>query len=151
MLDNGNLYLIDTTSKLLPSAPPILEIGSFCGLSTNVLTHFKRKCGLKSRLVSCDKWEFENDNKDDPYLGASLILLSDYKAFVRESYIRNTPACSAAMTPFRMEATYNEFFAGWREKKEVRDVLGQAMKLGGPISRSYIDGTIGMKARKRIF
>ncbi len=47
MLERGNLYLIDLAMKQLPSAAPVLEIGSFCGLSTNVLTHYKRKYGVK--------------------------------------------------------------------------------------------------------
>src|SRR5271169_3784384 len=89
MLDKGNLYLIDLAMKQLPSAAPLLEIGSFCGLSTNVLTHYKRKYGLQNRLVTCDKWEFENADKDNPYVGSSPILFSNYKLFVRESYIRN--------------------------------------------------------------
>ena len=69
MLDTGNLHLIDTAMKQLPSAAPILEIGSFCGLSANVLTHYKRKYGAKNRLVTCDKWEFENAGKGSDHIG----------------------------------------------------------------------------------
>ncbi|MGC1267680.1 MAG: hypothetical protein WA853_15460, partial [Candidatus Acidiferrum sp.] len=38
MLERGNLHLIDLAMRQLPSDAPILEIGSFCGLSTNILT-----------------------------------------------------------------------------------------------------------------
>ena len=72
MLTRGNLHLIDTAMKQLPSAAPILEIGSFCGLSANVLTHYKRKYDVKNRLVTCDKWEFENATKATDHVGARL-------------------------------------------------------------------------------
>jgi len=140
MLDKGNLYLIDLAMKQLPSAAPILEIGSFCGLSTNVLTHYKRKYGLKNRLVTCDKWEFENTDKDNPYVGASPILFSNYKLFARESYIRNTRMFSGDDLPFTVEAASDEFFAAWKAKEEAHDVLGRPLTLGGPMSFCYVDG-----------
>src|SRR6516164_5638066 len=59
MLDRGNLYLMDYAINQLPSNAPIVEIGSFCGLSTNLLTHYKRKHKRTNRLVTCDKWDFE--------------------------------------------------------------------------------------------
>lgn len=151
MLDNGNLYLIDLALKQLPSAAPLLEIGSFCGLSTNVLTHFKRKYRLKNRLVTCDKWDFENDDKDNEHIGGSPILFSDYKSFVRESYIRNTRMFSGDDLPCTIEVTSDEFFAAWRDKKETLDVLGRPVTLGGPISFCYIDGDHSYSGAKKDF
>jgi hypothetical protein len=151
MLDKGNLFLIDLAMKQLPSAAPILEIGSFCGLSANVLTHYKRKYGLKNRLITCDKWEFENTAKDSRHLGASPVLFSDYKNFVRESYLRNIRLFSADDLPFTVEAYSDEFFAAWNEKKETCDVLGRPLTLGGPISFCYIDGDHTYEGVKKDF
>ena len=64
MLDRGNLYLIDYALSHLSSSAPFLEIGSFCGLSANLITHYKRKHGLTNKLFTCDSWKFENDDKD---------------------------------------------------------------------------------------
>lgn len=140
MLDKGNLHLMDLAMKQLPGSAPILEIGSFCGLSTNLLTHFKRKYGLKNRLITCDKWVFENADEQGPHIGTSPVLFSDYKEFVRNSYLRNIRLFSADDLPFTVEATSDEFFPAWREQKETRDVLGRPLILGGPISFCYIDG-----------
>src|SRR5208337_4385692 len=60
MLAAGNHYLFDHAIRHLPSAAPILEIGSFCGLSTNVISHLKRVHGVRNPLVTCDNWQFEN-------------------------------------------------------------------------------------------
>src|ERR1051326_5368411 len=73
MLDRGNLYLIDHAIRNLPSGAPILEIGSFCGLSANLLTHYKRKHGKANRLFTCDKWEFENADRDTGHVGGSPV------------------------------------------------------------------------------
>ncbi len=151
MLERGNLYLIDLAMKQLPSVAPFLEIGSFCGLSTNVLTHYKRKYGLKNRLVTCDKWEFENDDKHNPYVGASPILFDSYKVFIRESYIRNTRMFSCDDLPFTLETTSDEFFTAWRGKNEAYDVIGRSLTLGGPISFCYVDGNHTYEGVKKDF
>jgi hypothetical protein len=62
MLDPGNIYWMDYAIRNLPGAGRILEIGSFCGLSTNVITHFKRLHGKRNPLITCDQWDFENTN-----------------------------------------------------------------------------------------
>src|ERR1700688_3935973 len=63
MLDRGNLYLMDYAMQRLPSSSPLVEIGTFCGLSTNLLTHYERKYGVSSRLIICDKWESKSPKK----------------------------------------------------------------------------------------
>jgi len=151
MLDKGNLQLIDTAMKQLPSAAPILEIGSFCGLSANVLTHYKRKYSVKNKLVTCDEWEFENAGKSSDHIGNSPILFSDYKTFVRESFLRNARLFSGDDLPFTMEATSDEFFAAWREGKAAQDVFGRPMTMGGPISFCYIDGDHTYEGAKKDF
>jgi len=150
MLERGNLYLIDYAISHLPSAAPILEIGTFCGLSTNVIAHFKRKHGVNNPLITCDKWEFENVN-GRANIADSPVLFSEYKKFVKNSYIRNMQMFSPDDLPFTFELTANEFFEKWKNGKVCADVLGRTYTLGGPISFCYIDGNHTYEYAKQDF
>jgi len=150
MLEKGNLYSIDYAISHLPSAAPILEIGSFCGLSTNVIAHFKRKHGVSNPLITCDKWEFENVN-GRPQIADSPVLFSDYKTLVKDSYVRNIGVFSRDDLPFTLEMTANEFFDAWKGEKNGVDVLGRSRKLGGSFSFCYIDGNHTYEYAKQDF
>jgi hypothetical protein len=149
MLNRGNLYSFDYAIRNLPSPAPIVEIGSFCGLSTNLLTYFKEKHGVRNRLITSDKWEFEG--REESCLGDSLITHLDYRAFVKESYVRNIRMFSRADLPYTVEMLSDEFFEAWRRGDEVNDVLGRAVKLGGPVSFCYIDGNHTYEYARRDF
>ena len=56
MIDKGNIYAFDYAIKRLPSENPIVEIGSFCGLSTNILSYLLKKYSKKNKLFSTDEW-----------------------------------------------------------------------------------------------
>ncbi|NES76797.1 MULTISPECIES: hypothetical protein [unclassified Okeania] len=43
MLNMGNIWCFDYAISHIPSKAPIIEIGSFCGLSANVITYLKLK------------------------------------------------------------------------------------------------------------
>jgi hypothetical protein len=150
MLERGNLYSIDYAIGHLPSAAPILEIGSFCGLSTNVIAHFKRKHGVSNPLITCDKWEFENVNGRSN-IADSPVIFSEYKTFSKNSYIRNIEMFSRDDLPFTFEMTANEFFDAWKDRKNCSDILGRTRNLGGPISFCYIDGNHTYEYAKQDF
>jgi len=150
MLERGNLYLIDYAISHLPSTAPILEIGSFCGLSTNVIARFKRKHGVSNPLITCDRWEFENVNGRSN-IADSPVLFSEYKTFSKNSYIRNIQMFSRDDLPFTVEMTSSEFFHAWRDRKNCSDILGRFRNLGGPFSFCYIDGNHTYEYAKQDF
>lgn len=150
MLEKGNLYSFDYAISHLPSSAPILEIGTFCGLSTNAITHFKRKHGVTNPLVTCDKWEFENVN-GRVKIPNSPVLFADYRRFSKESYIRNVRMFSSDDLPHTFEMTANEFFAAWAGRRNSTDVLGRSYELGGPFSFCYIDGNHTYEFAKQDF
>jgi hypothetical protein len=150
MLEKGNQFLIDYAIQHLPSNAPMLEIGSFCGLSTNVITHLKRVRGARNPLFTSDKWQFENVN-DRPALPNSPVSFSDYGTFVKESFIRNIKLFSPDDLPIAMEMFSDEFFEAWANNRTGNDVLGRRVTLGGPLSFCYVDGNHTYECAKRDF
>jgi len=150
MLNRGNLYCFDLAIRNLPSSAPILEIGSFCGLSTNLLTHYKEMHGVQTRLITCDKWEFEGSEKELIDQSPS-IKHSEYRAFVKDTYQRNVRMFSRNDLPYTVEKLSDEFFEAWSREETVQDVFGRNLKLGGPISFCYVDGNHSYDYVKRDF
>jgi Methyltransferase domain len=150
MLNRGNLFCFDFAIRNLPSSAPILEIGSFCGLSTNALTHYKEIHGVKNRLITCDKWEFERPDKELISENSS-IRHTEYKEFVKDTFLRNVRMFSRNDLPYTVEKFSDEFFEAWDREETVQDVFGRNLKLGGPLSFCYIDGNHTYEFVKRDF
>tara|TARA_B100000767_G_C19648413_1_gene485618 strand:- start:146 stop:862 length:717 start_codon:yes stop_codon:yes gene_type:complete len=149
MLDPGNVYAMKHVIKNLPTRDPIIEIGSFCGLSTNVLSYFLRKEKKENIFFCSDKWIFEG-SENTTFLGLSDISSRDYKSFVKDTFIRNINFFSPNR-PHPIELFSDEFFEKWENKSEVIDVFNQSIKLGGYISFCYIDGNHTYDFAKRDF
>src|SRR5689334_22875641 len=58
MLNDGNIYCFEYVIKNLPSRNPIIEIGSFCGLSTNLISFYLREFNKSNHLITSDRWIF---------------------------------------------------------------------------------------------
>jgi len=150
MLHVGNRYCFDYAISHLPSHAPIVEIGSFCGLSTNFLTYYKKRHGRENKIFNCDRWEFENTDKSSP-LDELAITHAEYRAFVKDTYTRNVEFFSRLDRPHTIEMFSDEFFSAWRDKSESTDIFGRQVQLGGPISFCYIDGNHSYEFAKRDF
>ena len=151
ILERGNLYSFDYAIRNLPSAAPILEIGSYCGLSANLLTYFKKKHGVKNLLITCDKWEFQKPDNSTCDLARSPIHHKDLEQFARDSYLRNTKMFSNDDLPFTFEMTSDELFESWQAAEPKTDVFGRTLTLGGPLSFCFIDGNHTYEYAKRDF
>jgi hypothetical protein len=149
MLNKGNLLCFDYALRHLPSKNPMVEIGLFAGLSTNLLTYFKQKHGVTNTLFNCDKWIFESSGEGS--LCGGPVTHAQYRTFVRDSYIRNVRTFSHESLPHTIEAFSDEFFTAWREGRTTTDVFGRTAQLGGPISFCYIDGNHTYDFAKRDF
>jgi hypothetical protein len=137
MQDPGNLYLFDLAIRNAPEAP-MLEIGSFCGLSTNIVQYLKRKHGRTVPLFSCDKWIFEGSA--DPLPATAGASHDDIRKYVMECFARSVRTFSSSDLPFSIEATSDEFFRKWETRTQVSDVFGRSVALGGPLGFCFIDG-----------
>lgn len=140
MLARGNVDCFDFAMRNLPSRAPMLEIGSFCGLSTNVLTYLKSRHKVEAHLFTCDNWSFEGGGATQFLGDATFVSHAAYREFVKETFLRNVRMFSGHALPYTIEASSEEFFAAWSADQTLRDVFGRSVRLGGPISFCYIDG-----------
>lgn len=136
MQRRGNIHLFDLAIRTAPEAS-FLEIGSFAGLSANIIQHLKRKHGRREPLFTCDKWIFEGD-ADLPI--DAPVSAEDLRAYVRESFKRSVRRFNDGDLPFTVEATSDEFFLAWRKRARVEDVFGRTEELGGPLGFCFVDG-----------
>jgi hypothetical protein len=151
MLDRGNVWSIDYALSHLPSAAPMLEIGSFCGLSTNVIGYLKQRHGVTNRLYTCDRWQFENSDHGTMLGDSKAITHAEYRAFVKATFERNVRFFSSADLPFALELFSDEFFEAWNKRETRSDVFGRECTLGGPLSFCYIDGNHTYENARRDF
>lgn len=162
-LARGNAHCFDYAIKHLPSSAPIVEIGSFCGLSANMMTYLKEKYAVRNTLITCDRWLFREIDQDDlkiegaevdqsAMIGDSKIIShSDYHEFVKETFIRNVKMFSRYDLPYTIELFSDEFFHAWSKGEPKNDVLNRKITLGGPISFCYIDGNHSYEFARRDF
>ncbi len=150
MLNRGNIYCFNYAIQNLPSDNPIIEIGSFCGLSTNVIAYLLKKYNKQNKIITSDKWIFEGA-ETNPYLPNSDISHSDYRKFVIETFKKNIEFFSKGNLPFPIEVFSDDFFTLWQSEKMVKDIFNRDIKLGGGISFAYIDGNHTYDYSKRDF
>lgn len=150
-LNPGNVPAMEYALQHLPDGSAMVEIGTYCGLSTCVLGYFREKYGVKNPFFNCDRWDFEDQQLGQPLGDSKHVTHDQYKAFVRASYLRNLQTYCAQDLPSTVEAYSDTFFEWWQEKREVQDVFGHTVRMGGPISFCYIDGNHTYEFAKRDF
>ncbi|MBI4962249.1 MAG: class I SAM-dependent methyltransferase [Desulfomonile tiedjei] len=133
----GNLFCFDYAIGNLPSESPIVEIGSFCGLSTNLINYYKARHKVVNPLICCDKW---TTHSGDSTIAGSRLTERDLAAFMREAYMNSTRAFSKEDLPYGVEMFSGPFFEAWQERKVLNDVTGRPVQLGGGISFCFVDG-----------
>ncbi len=145
-LPPGNVLSMEHALAHLPGDAPVLEIGSWCGLSANVLTYLKAKHGRANRLVTCDPWY-----PGDTDLEGTNIPGSAYADFILDTFLRTTLMFSGHDLPASFRLTSDEFFDAWRAGAEMTDLFGHPFRLGGPLSFCYIDGDHTFEPVRRDF
>jgi hypothetical protein len=138
MLEPGNVWSMEYAIRHLPSRHPLVEIGSFAGLSTNVICHLLRKHGRDNAFFTCDNWDVTGRRSTTPIPGSD-IAFPDYANYVKASCLRNLEFFSPGNRPHTIEASSTEFFEKWDQGERVTDVFGRGARLGGPISFCYVD------------
>ena len=150
-LDQGHLYCFDYAIKHLKSDAPILEIGAYCGLSTCVISHYKRKHNKLNKLISVDTWGFE-DSKNSMYAKDANYELESIQSFVLDSYKKNVNFFSKEDLPTAVHTTSDDFFDKVKKREQIECVIGEPiLKPIEKISFAFIDGNHTYPFVKRDF
>lgn len=141
MIDNGNIIALDHAIKHMPTQGAIIEIGTFCGLSTNIITHLQRRHNRTHQpLITCDPWQFEGADTPDTPMSNSGITFGEYRKHILQTCKQNLQAFSRNQLPCTIETTSNTFFHHWQNHHTQTDIFHRTIQLGGPIALAYIDG-----------
>ena len=150
MLDWRNVRLFDYCIPRLPSDAPLLEIGSFAGLSLNNLVYLARKYGRPNAIFSVDNWSL-GAHHGYRVTEEFEVEFDAYRPHVIETFRRNVQLFSADRLPHHLELNSDAFFNCWAAGEKLTDFFGRTVKLGGPISFAYIDGDHSYEQSRRDF
>lgn len=138
-LHHGNVELFDYCLANLPSAAPVIEIGSFAGLSLNTIIYLLKRHGRSNPVFSVDEWTWRNPNRADVFR-ADTVSMEEHRHLVMETFRRNVSLYSRSNLPHHIVANSDRFFAEWAACNSTTDFFSREVALGGPISFAYIDG-----------
>ena len=146
MLKPGNIRLMDMAIQQMPEHGSVIEIGSYGGLSANLLIYLMDKHGRNHPFFTCDAWIYEGYTdhvKDKPEThidGRPDVARSAYAAYMKQVFIQATTLLSSHRLPYSFHMHSDTFFETWAAGETATDVFGRTRQLGGGIAFAYIDG-----------
>ncbi|MBX7241979.1 MAG: class I SAM-dependent methyltransferase [Bacteroidia bacterium] len=146
MLKEGNIRLMNFAVKNMPAEGSVVEIGSYGGLSTNLIIYLMRKHKKSNSFFTCDAWVYEGFNDhlqeiSDVHIdGRTDILRTDYSVYLKNAFINSTTFLSPQNLPYSFHMFSDLFFDNWHNCRSESDIFGRKVELGGNICFAYIDG-----------
>jgi len=151
-LNDNDIIALEYGIRHINTQFPAIEIGSFCGLSTNIISFYMRKYNKDNPLFCSDKWITDYSWVDSGMKNLEPeINIEIYNAFLKESFINNCRMFSRTNLPYAIEEFSDDFFTLWKNNQRVKDVFGRDAELGGNISFAFIDGMHTYDFAKRDF
>lgn len=155
MLHEGNPYLMDYAIKNMPEGNYVLEIGSWAGLSTNLLLHLMKKYNRKEQFLGCDPWMYGYDDskEGDSYFidGRDDVSRTTYMEYIKKGFKESVLLFHPDRLPHTFHLKSDDFFEHFSRQSELTDVFGRSTKLEGSLSFCYIDGNHTYEFVKRDF
>jgi hypothetical protein len=140
-LHRGNVHAISYSIKNMPPQTSIIEVGVFCGLSTNVIAYFRKLHNREDSLIfNTDIWQLYGY---DPIqqIGTTEVTKKQYRNHLIATYQSNVEFFSKSKNISTFEMHSDIFFDSWGKALTTTDLRGQGIQLGGPIGFAYIDGS----------
>ena len=150
-LHPGNLYCFDYAINNLPSDSPVVEIGSFSGLSTNIISYYLRLHNRANKVICADPWNIPLESGVSRCDNPLVISEKQLRNFIKSNFIKSINEFSKNNLPYLVESYSNDFFESWKKGQTVKDVLKRKVELTGKISFCYIDGDHSYKQTKEDF
>ena len=156
MLHKGNIYLMDYALKNMPANGVVIEIGSYGGLSTNLMLHLLTKNDRVEKLINCDPWMYEGftdrfGTTSNTIDGRKDISRDAYSTYMKNNFINSIQFLHKDNLPHTFQLTSDEFFIEYDKKVNTKDIFNQTIQLGTQISFAYIDGNHEYEYVKRDF
>ncbi|MES2218078.1 MAG: class I SAM-dependent methyltransferase [Pseudomonadota bacterium] len=146
--DNSNIKMLDYCMRHIP-AGAVIEIGSFCGLSTGIISHTLRRYGKQNPFFSMDDWQFEGFI--DTGSVSNVFTHNDWSAYTENLFKLSTALTTKGINHSHIKVQSNEFFNLWSSANTVTDLAGRNVLLGGEIAFAYIDGDHSYAQAKQDF
>jgi hypothetical protein len=145
----GNVRAFECCVRNMPADTSMVEIGSFLGLSTNIIAYAAHKYGRTNPFFTCDPWVFAgSDRLKAGYFSTATKL---YRDWAMEIFKMNISVFSPTFAPHTIETFSSRFFELWQSGAMVTDLLGHETQLGGPIGFAYVDGDHTYEGAKQDF
>ena len=140
----------------MPKNGVVIEIGSYGGLSTNLMLYLLMKNGRVEKLINCDPWMYEGYTdrhgiKSKTIDGRTDISRDDYSAYMKSNFLNSVQFLNKDNLPHSFQLTSDEFFKVYDKKIKAEDIFNQTIQLGKSISFAYIDGNHAYQYIKRDF
>lgn len=156
MLHEGNIFLFNHGLKNIPDKGFILEIGSYAGMSANLINHLLTKHQKSRKIFSCDPWIYEgfldkNQGSSQFIDGRSDIERTSYNAYIKQAYMEACYLLSKHNLPYAFQYYSDDFFQFWKSTLEKKDLFDRTCQLGGSLAFTYIDGDHSYEQAKKDF
>lgn len=156
MLHEGNIYLMDFAIRNMPYDGYVVEIGSYGGLSTNLILYLLEKHKKNNSMIGCDAWIYEGYDdyksiKVNHIDGNNKIDRKEYMNYIKESFINATTFFHPNSLPYISHLKSDDFFRKWKNNEPLTDVFGRNFSITQKISFAYIDGNHSYEQTKKDF
>ncbi|WP_420571722.1 class I SAM-dependent methyltransferase [Kordia sp.] len=147
---------MDYAIQHMPNDGIVLEIGSYAGLSTNVMLHLLHKYHKKHTFVGCDAWIYEGFNDHTGIIekhidGKPDVSRTDYVAYLKNAFINAATLLHPNTKPYTCHLASDAFFEKWNANDVFIDVFDRTFSIQQKISFCYIDGDHSYEQTKKDF